>query len=241
MTGTGKRQRGASPDDHLSDADAHAAGPAERKRELERNRRNLVNVRFQELERTLGALPGAPQRVQRRLDKEVVLKEAAQRLSSQQRDLDVALARLAAMSEEMHTLRTEKVELRQDKQFLHKEVAIARAENSSLAADNVALWEYVQKSPVAAKALDGLPMPRMPSSHRAHAQGNAVPSRFASTGLARAKVGQAAEGDIFGQGSGGFAAAMLQYPFDEQQRDMSGFDGLDDVGQMDMPDIAPCA
>lgn len=121
------------------------AGPAERKRELERNRRNLVNNRFAELENQLARLPGAPKRVYRRIDKEVVLKDATQALAAQQRDLELANSRLTTMTSEVGTLRSEKLELRRDKTFLHKELDASRNENMSLAADNKMLWEALCK------------------------------------------------------------------------------------------------
>lgn len=121
-------------------------GAAERKRELERNRRNLVNSRFAELEAQLARLPGAPKRVYRRIDKEVVLKDATQALAAQQRDLELSNNRLTAMSTEIATLRSEKLELRQDKSYLHKELANARTENRTIAADNMLLWQALVKA-----------------------------------------------------------------------------------------------
>lgn len=150
MASRAKRQRATEPTDGgASDMECDLgapAGAAERKRELERNRRNLVNVRFAELEAQLARLPSAPARVYRRIDKEVVLKDAAQALASQQRELELATARVASMRAEIDTLRSEKLELRHDKAYLHKEVASARSENSALAADNLKLWQALRKS-----------------------------------------------------------------------------------------------
>lgn len=140
-----KRQRCDESGD-ASDDDDRQPGAAQRKRELERNRRNLVSVRFSELETALSQLPGAPARVQRRIDKEVVLKDAAQALQLQQRALDAATSRISAMTAEVATLRAEKLDLRRDKSYLHRDVSAARAENAALAADNLRLWGALRKS-----------------------------------------------------------------------------------------------
>ena len=153
MASRAKRLRTSNPnsDGAASDGEGEVkgtleVGAAERKRELERNRRNLVNTRFAELEAQLARLPGAPKRVYRRIDKEVVLKDATQALASQQRDLELSNNRLTTMTAEITTLRSEKLELRQDKSYLHKELANARAENRTIAADNMLLWQALVKA-----------------------------------------------------------------------------------------------
>lgn len=145
--------------------DAHCPsrpGQAERKRELERNRRNLVNVRFIELEAELrrtapradpaGRLtltpdpdPPAPTKG-KRIDKEAVLKDAAHRLAVQRKDLVVASERMMAMSTEIDNLRAEKVELRSDKSYLRSELDTVRGEVQRLRSDNIHLWQALKKA-----------------------------------------------------------------------------------------------
>jgi hypothetical protein len=126
-------------------------GPAARKRELERQRRNLVSTRFLELDRVLsldGAATGKdplPQQT-RRLDKEAILKDAAARITTQASDLRTAQERLAFMSNEVENLRAEKVELRADKTYLHSELTAIRSEVHRLRADNILLWQSMRRS-----------------------------------------------------------------------------------------------
>lgn len=146
-----------SPHDD-SDEDHVRPGQAERKRELERNRRNLVNVRFSELEAELRL--SAPRRGEprkssqdpsskgKRIDKEAVLKEAAQRISIQRNELDAKSELIANKDAEIDNLRVEKVELRGDKAYLRKELETVRADISRLRADNIHLWQAVNKKPL---------------------------------------------------------------------------------------------
>jgi len=137
-------------------------GAAERKRELERNRRNLVNTRFAELEAQLSKLPGAPKRVYRRIDKEVVLKDATQGLAAQQRDLELATTRIGSMTHEIGTLRSEKLELRHDKAYLHRELANSRTENKTLQNDNLLLWQALCKSGAVKSSLPTSELSKIP-------------------------------------------------------------------------------
>lgn len=137
-------------------------GQAERKRELERNRRNLVNVRFAELEAELhrtAARPDASGRLiipadpdppaptkGKRIDKEAVLKDAAHRLAMQRKDLAVMSDRMGGMSKEIDNLRAEKVELRSDKAYLRSELDTVRDEVRRLRTDNINLWEALKKA-----------------------------------------------------------------------------------------------
>lgn len=157
MSCRAKRRR-VSPE-HAADSDAEGDAPslpgaAERKRELERNRRNLVNVRFAELESQLARLPGAPARVYRRIDKEVVLKDAAVALATQQRELEHANSRLESMADEIQSLRAEKLELRRDKTYLHNELATAKADVISLSNDNRTLWLALRSAGALKQALE---------------------------------------------------------------------------------------
>ena len=157
----GKRARPSpslldSDDDTRDEShDNQARAPqAERKRELERNRRNLVNVRFTELEAelrrcapnmeglTLGK-PCAPKT--RRIDKEAVLKEAAQRLAVQRAEIETVTKRLASMSAEVENLRAEKVELRNEKAYLRDELQTVRGDVHRLRSDNINLWQAFKK------------------------------------------------------------------------------------------------
>lgn len=151
-------------DDHSDDdIPRHSDDPsmrpaqAERKRELERNRRNLVNIRFAELEAELrrslprvnsvGNAPRpdpAPAKV-KRIDKEAVLKEAAQRIAVQQKELSSLFDRISNMTTEIDNLRAEKAELRSDKAYLRSELDTSRGDVQRLRADNIKLWQVVKK------------------------------------------------------------------------------------------------
>lgn len=155
-----------SDDDHFrqcSDEHLTRPGQAERKRELERNRRNLVNIRFVELGKELrlsapradssGRLNDTPNpnttsvpSKGKRIDKEAVLKEAANRIAVQRRDLEAASARMTSMSTEIDNLRAEKVELRSDKTYLRDELETVRKEVQRLREDNINLWQAFRKA-----------------------------------------------------------------------------------------------
>lgn len=126
-------------------------GPAARKRELERQRRNLVSTRFLELDRALLAEPTASfqnggAQPAKRIDKEAILKDATTRIVSQAAELTSANQRLTAMTGEVEVLRAEKVELRADKTYLHTELETVRSEVQRLRADNIHLWQAIRKS-----------------------------------------------------------------------------------------------
>lgn len=131
---------------------------AERKRELERNRRNLINVRFSELDCELrrSAPPLDPTSASlteaaaaskvKRIDKEAVLKEATQRIALQRKEVAAAMERAASMMAEIDNLRAEKVELRGDKAYLRSELDTVRRDVQRLRSDNLNLWQAVHKS-----------------------------------------------------------------------------------------------
>jgi hypothetical protein len=155
-----KRARAPSrdppPDDSASEGDdvppGTRPGPAARKRELERQRRNLVSTRFAELDSVLaldGAAPtdkAAARQPARRIDKEAILKDAATRITAQSMELSTAQQRLSFMSNEVENLRAEKVELRADKAYLHSELTAIRSEVQRLRADNIHLWQAIRRS-----------------------------------------------------------------------------------------------
>ncbi|KAI0565111.1 hypothetical protein FGB62_22g456 [Gracilaria domingensis] len=136
--------------------------PAERKRELERNRRNLVNIRFVELEKELvRSGPRAADPSDRgsasssefvakgkRIDKEAVLKEAAQRIAALRKEVESQASRIVSMTDEISHLRAEKLELRADKTYLRNELETARNETKRLRADNIGLWQALRKQSV---------------------------------------------------------------------------------------------
>lgn len=159
-------QGSSNEDGNDSDVIPHSAGhkssQAERKRELERNRRHVINVRFAELDAELrrsapradGQQPNeedasdnskmAPVKG-RRIDKEAVLKEAIQRLALKDNDVKVLTTRVESMATEIHNLRAEKVELREDKTYLRGELETLRAETKRLRAHNVQLLHTIGK------------------------------------------------------------------------------------------------
>lgn len=136
------------PSSDEADSDGERPCQAVRKRELERNRRNLINVRFSELDTELQRRSCDPASTakSKRIDKEAVLKEACQKLSQQRKDLDSATERVTTMSAEIDNLRAEKVELRADKAYLRTELEEARSEVQRLRADNIHLWQSLQKA-----------------------------------------------------------------------------------------------
>lgn len=129
-----------------------ASGPAARKRELERQRRNLVSTRFAQLDDALSIDLSAPTsrskqgHPARRIDKEAILKDAATRLTSLSTELSSANQRLASMAAEVENLRAEKVELRNDKAYLHSELGNVRSEVHRLRKDNIQLWQAIRRS-----------------------------------------------------------------------------------------------
>lgn len=148
----------AHSDDEIRPTDDGPIRPAqaERKRELERNRRNLVNVRFSELEAELRRCAphvdtlsqptkacAAPK--SKRIDKEAVLKEAAQRLAVQRTEIAAITERLGNMTAEIDNLRAEKVELRSEKAYLRDELQTVRGDVQRLRSDNINLWQAVKK------------------------------------------------------------------------------------------------
>lgn len=142
-----KRPRTTSSHGDSSEDDEQRPGQAERKRNLERNRRNLINARFAELDQELQACSdnGISNPNSKRIDKEAVLKDACLKLSSQRKELETMRQRVGAMTTEIDNLRLEKVELRSDKQYLKSELDIARKDLPTLRRDNLQLWQSLQK------------------------------------------------------------------------------------------------
>lgn len=116
-------------------------GQAERKRELERNRRNLINTRFAELNKQLQRTErhdsdydndDSPKAKRPRMDKEALLKEATMRLVVQSKELSSVSARLKDLLAQIDAMRVEMADLRKDKSFLRIELDSARLNNSNL-------------------------------------------------------------------------------------------------------------
>lgn len=126
----------------------HETAGTARKRELERQRRGLIHTRFLELDRELACKPmengEAP--AARRIDREILLKDAVARLSTQKHDLRVSSERISALFTEVETLQAEKRELRADKAYLYEELRALRAETQHLRSDNIRLWQVIRKS-----------------------------------------------------------------------------------------------
>jgi Helix-loop-helix DNA-binding domain len=131
-------------------ADNASSCPITRKRELERQRRNLVNMRFAELDRALVTSPvtNAPSvsHPARRIDREAILKDATARIGALTAELGLSKERLASMNTEVQSLRAEKVELRADKSYLHTELSASRTEAQRLRNDNIHLWQAIRSS-----------------------------------------------------------------------------------------------
>lgn len=143
-----------SSDEHGADSDCVAQtngarlGHAERKRELERNRRNLINTRFAELGTELRRSENDgvndeskdSARVKRpRMDKEALLKEATMRLLVQHKELTAASARLKDLLSQIDAMRTEMADLRKDKCVLRNEMQRLRSSNTNL-------WNIIHQS-----------------------------------------------------------------------------------------------
>jgi hypothetical protein len=137
-------------DDEDHAADNASSCPITRKRELERQRRNLVNMRFAELDRALAtsSATDAPSvsHPARRIDREAILKDATARIGALTAELGLSKERLASMNAEVQSLRVEKVELRADKSYLHTELSASRAEAQRLRNDNIHLWQAIRSS-----------------------------------------------------------------------------------------------
>uniref|UniRef100_A0A7S0ZGC2 BHLH domain-containing protein n=1 Tax=Timspurckia oligopyrenoides TaxID=708627 RepID=A0A7S0ZGC2_9RHOD len=114
----------------------------ERKRELERRRRETLHTRLSELDSAVA--PYRKRIPSRKWDKELILSDALQVISSLQDQLKEVTATLEEMRVEADELRGEKLELRNDKAYLREEVEAVRAENRKLRADNIALWQAIR-------------------------------------------------------------------------------------------------
>lgn len=134
--------------DFLTQTNGGRAGHAERKRELERNRRNLINARFVELGTELrrsekddanDESQDNPRVKRPRMDKEALLKEASMRLMVQHKELTSANARLKDLLAQIDAMRTEMDDLRKDKCALRNEVQRLRSSNTNL-------WKFIQES-----------------------------------------------------------------------------------------------
>lgn len=176
-----------SSDDHGADSDSQNLGfrpdQAERKRQLERNRRNLINTRFAELSAELQRSENASgngnlldgHRVKRpRLDKEALLKEATTRLIVQDKELSSVTARLRDLLAQIDAMRVEMDDLRKDKSYLRSEVNRLRISNTNL-------WKVVHRAPSPALStvrdnskipLNGLDVSRRADSARKRAISN---------------------------------------------------------------------
>lgn len=134
--------------DFLAKTNAGRVGHAERKRELERNRRNLINARFVELGMELrrsekdnadDESQDNPRVKRPRMDKEALLKEASMRLMVQHKELTSANARLKDLLAQIDAMRMEMGDLRKDKCSLRYEVQRLRSSNTNL-------WKIIQQS-----------------------------------------------------------------------------------------------
>lgn len=135
-------EQGEYSDDDAAES-GNLYGLAERKRRLERNRRNLINVRFTELKTELDCFgnggqdstdSGKQHVTKPRLDKEAILKEATMRLIVQHNELTSTNARLKTLLAQIASMRGEIADLRNDKRQLQTEAERLRSNNSSLIA-----------------------------------------------------------------------------------------------------------
>ncbi|OSX78757.1 hypothetical protein BU14_0099s0022 [Porphyra umbilicalis] len=120
---------------------AACPAPSERKRELERKRRELISERLLELEAAVGLRPSDADRAGKRIDKEAVLKAALGLVRGHKDSLAGMTATADRAIREAGELRAEKAELRADKAYLRRELDTVREEARRLRADNIALWK----------------------------------------------------------------------------------------------------
>jgi len=120
---------------------AACPAPSERKRELERKRRELISERLLELEAAVGLRPSDADRAGKRIDKEAVLKAALGLVRGHKDSLAGMTATADRALREAAELRAEKAELRADKAYLRRELDTVREEARRLRADNIALWK----------------------------------------------------------------------------------------------------
>ena len=149
-------------------ASKHAESASERKREMERRRRDLVSTRFYELAEELKRVSqrdpwggstfgsGSAQSNERgttgnghvkRIDKEAVLKEARVTVRRQNQEMRDLNGRVQDMAAEIEILRQEKLELRKDKDYYRADIAQLREDVARLRADNFALWNFMRSHP----------------------------------------------------------------------------------------------
>lgn len=115
--------------------------PSERKRELERKRRELISERLLELEAAVGLRPSDADRAGKRIDKEAVLKAALTMVRGHGEKLASMTVTAQRALQEAADLRNEKAELRADKAYLRRELDAVREEARRLRADNITLWK----------------------------------------------------------------------------------------------------
>lgn len=225
-------QSGSDGDDTLVGG---RPGPAARKRELERQRRNLVSTRFLELERVLSRNPDAdakghlPQGA-KRIDKEAILKDAASRITTQSSELSHANQRLSFMTKEVENLRAEKVELRSDKSYLHSELTAIRSEVQRLRSDNISLWQAIRGSG-GLKSVINSDLAKIPADIllRAHCNDAAAVNADANVGSVKERADASEDRGVDFREQLPLLAASPQekvYPSDEAERQQSPHQGV---------------
>lgn len=128
------------------------------KRKLERDRRNLINARFDELaielQRNEDGDTGDRRFIKRpKIDKEAILKEAVMRLIVQRKEITTTMARLNDLLAQVDIMRIEMEDLRTDKSFLYADI-------QQLSESNKRFWTLICDASMttSAEVKDALPV-----------------------------------------------------------------------------------
>ncbi|KAA8493155.1 Transcription factor [Porphyridium purpureum] len=140
--GRPKDEPNREEEDDDEDEEGAPLTAAQKKRRLERLRRNLLHERMMELNELV--MSGRPD--WRKLDKELVMRNAITIITSTRTELTAARTELSLLKSENARLREEKLELREDKSNLRADLDRSKEECRNLRADNVALWQAMRSN-----------------------------------------------------------------------------------------------
>eukprot|EP00184_Porphyridium_aerugineum_P008837 CAMPEP_0184692618 /NCGR_PEP_ID=MMETSP0313-20130426/1021_1 /TAXON_ID=2792 /ORGANISM="Porphyridium aerugineum, Strain SAG 1380-2" /LENGTH=274 /DNA_ID=CAMNT_0027150459 /DNA_START=131 /DNA_END=955 /DNA_ORIENTATION=+ len=116
----------------------------DKKRELDKSRREVIHTRMRELYEVVEPFRDRQVRT-KKWDKELVLADAIQVITSFSEKIQTLETQLNDTLAENAQLKDEKNELRNDKQYLKSEIDKLREETRGLRSDNIALWQFMKE------------------------------------------------------------------------------------------------
>eukprot|EP00184_Porphyridium_aerugineum_P008358 CAMPEP_0184691328 /NCGR_PEP_ID=MMETSP0313-20130426/219_1 /TAXON_ID=2792 /ORGANISM="Porphyridium aerugineum, Strain SAG 1380-2" /LENGTH=268 /DNA_ID=CAMNT_0027149021 /DNA_START=181 /DNA_END=987 /DNA_ORIENTATION=- len=129
--------------DAVSSSFKQGKSAVDKKRELDKSRREILHNRLVELHQVVEPYREGQARP-KKWDKEMVLGDAIQVITTFADNIHNLEALLATAQAENVQMAEEKNELRNDKQYLKAEIEKLRAEVRELRIDNVALWRFIK-------------------------------------------------------------------------------------------------